>query len=149
MQYMKYQFGRNYKTTSKTDSLPKVFVKMGSMHLARGKNWLGVYDLGNMLKELAYFNGTQSTSINCFARFSKNTNGVVFDYLDDEHGKLYRPILELAEKDKWVLIETKPILELVKNKKLILNNNLKVLITEFDFVLFSPTRSEVKPNYSK
>ena len=96
MKYMKRKFGENYKVALKTDSLPKVFVKMGSMHLARGKNWLGIYDLGNMLKELSYFNGTQSTSINCFARYSQDTDGTVYDYLDEEDGKAYQPILELA-----------------------------------------------------
>lgn len=149
MKYMKQKFGENYKVALKTDSLPKVFVKMGSMHLARGKNWLGIYDLGNMVKELAYFNGTQSTSINCFARYSQDTDGTVYDYLDEEDGKAYQPILELAKKDKWVLIETKPILELVKKKKIELNKNLKILISGFDFILFTPIKTEVKLNYSK
>lgn len=149
MRYMKREFGKNYKIAEKRDSLPKVFVKMGSMHLATGKNWLGNYDLGNMIKEIAYFNGTQSTSINCFARYYKNEDGTIYDYLDDKEGKVYQPILELAKKDKWVLIETKPILEVVKKKKIKLNNDLKILLSGFDFVLFSPTKTEVKPNYSK
>ena len=149
MKYMKRKFGENYQVALKTDPLPKVFVKMGSMHLARGKNWLGIYDLGNMIKELAYFNGTQSTSINCFARYSQDTNGTVYDYLDEEDGKAYQPILELAKKDKWVLIETKPILELAKKKKIKLNKNLKILISGFDFILFTPIKTEVKLNYSE
>jgi len=149
MKYMKRKFGENYQIALKTDSLPKVFLKMGSMHLARGKNWLGIYDLGNMIKELSYFNGTQSTSINCFARFYKNEDGTTYDYLDDEDGKAYQPILELAKKDKWVLIDTKPILEIVKKKKIKLNKDLKILLSGFDFVLFSPTKTEVKPNYSE
>jgi len=147
MKYMKRKFGENYKIASKTDSLPKVFVKMGSMHLARGKNWLGIYDLGNLIKELSYFNGTESTSINCFARYWKDDSGKVYDFLDEEDGKAYKPILELAKKDKWVLIQTKPILEFVKKKKIMLNKNLKILISGFDFILFSPTKTEVKLNF--
>ncbi len=149
MQYMKRKFGENYKLALKTDSIPKVFVKMGSMHIARGQNWLGIYDLGNMIKELSYFNGTESTSINCFARFSQDNSGTIYDYLDDKDGKAYKPILELAKKDKWVLIETKPILELVKKKKIELNSDLKILISGFDFILFTPIRTEVKINYSE
>ncbi len=149
MKYMKRKFGDNYRIALKTDSLPKIFVKMGSMHLARGKNWLGIYDLGNMIKELSYFNGTELTSINCFARYSQNNDGTIYDYLDDEDGKAYQPILELARKDKWVLIETKPILELVKNKKMKLNSDLNVLISGFDFILFTPIKTEVKINYSE
>ena len=149
MKYMKRKFGKNYKIALKTDSIPKVFVKMGSMHIARGQNWLGIYDLGNMIKELSYFNGTESTSINCFARFSQDNNGIIYDYLDDEGGKAYQPILELAKKDKWVLIETKPILELVKKKKIELNSDLKILISGFDFILFTPIKTEVKINYAE
>lgn len=149
MKYMKRKFGENYKVALKTDSLPKVFVKMGSMHLARGKNWLRIYDLGNMIKELSYLNGTQSTSINCFARYSKDIDGTIYDYLDEEDGKAYQPILELAKKDKWVLIETKPILEFSKKKKIELNPDLKILISGFDFILFSPIKTEVKLNYSE
>lgn len=147
MQYMKRKFGENYKIALKTDYLPKIFVKMGSMHLARGKNWLGIYDLGNMIKELSYFNGTLSTSINCFARYSQDNDGTVYDYLDEEDGKAYQPILELAKKDKWVLIETKPILELAKKRKIELNSDLKILISGFDFILFTPIKTEVKLNY--
>lgn len=149
MQYMKRKFGEYYKTASKTTSLPKVFVKMGSMHLARGKNWLGIYDLGNLTKELSYFNGTKSTSINCFARYWKGEDGKVYDYLDEEDGKVFQPILELARKDKWVLIETKPILQLAKKEKMKLPSDLQILISGFDFILFSPTKTEVQPNYSK
>ena len=149
MKYMKRKFGENYRIALKTDSLPKVFVKMGSMHIARGQNWLGIYDLGNMIKELSYFNGTESTSINCFARFSQDKDGTIYDYLDDEDGKAYQPILELAKKDKWVLIETKPILELVKKKKIELNSDLKILISGFDFILFTPIKTEVKINYAE
>jgi hypothetical protein len=149
MKYMKRKFGENYKIALKTDSLPKVFVKMGSMHLARGKNWLRIYDLGNMIKELSYFNGTESTSINCFARYSQDNDGTIYDYLDDEDGKVYQPVLELAKKDKWVLIETKPILELVNKKKIELNSDLKILISGFDFILFTPIKTEVKINYAE
>jgi len=149
MKYMKGNFGENYKIAEKTDPFPKVFVKMGSMHLASGKNWLGIYDLGNLVKELAYFNGTQLMSINCFARYSQDTKGNLYDYLDEEDGKLFQPILELAQKDKWVLIETQPILELVKKRKIDLNTDLKILISGFNFILFSPIKTAVKPNYSE
>lgn len=147
MQYMKRKFGENYKIAERRDSFPKVFVKMGSMHLARGENWLGIYDLGNMIKEVSYFNGTQSTSINCFARYYQNEDGTISDYLNDEDGKAYQPILELAKKDKWVLINTKSVLGIVKKKKIELNKDLKILLSGFDFILFSPMKTEVKPNY--
>lgn len=149
MKYMKLNFGEHYKLAQKTDSLPKVFVKMGATHLANGKTWLGLYDLGTMIKELSYFNGTKSTSINCFSRYSEEVDGKISDYLSEEGGEDFRPILELAKKNKWVLIKTKPILELVKDKKINLNDNLKILISGYDFILFSPIRTQVELNYSE
>ncbi|SFJ39115.1 hypothetical protein [Olleya namhaensis] len=149
MEYMKQQFGSYYNTASKTDTLSKIFIKMGSMHLARGQNWLGIYDLGNLIKELSYLNGTKSTSINCFSRYWKDDKGQVFDFLDEKEGKAYQPLLELAKKDKWVLIETKPILELIKKENIKLNKDLNILISGFDFILFSPTKSVVSLNYSE
>ena len=149
MKYMKRNFGEHYKLAKKADSLPKVFVKMGATHLANGKTWLGIYDLGTMIKELSYFNGTTSTSINCFSRYSEDVDGKVSDYLSEDGGEDFRPILELAEKDKWVLIETKPILEIVKDRKIKLNNNLRTLISGYDFILFSPIRTQVELNYTE
>lgn len=149
MKYMKRNFGKHYKSAQKTDSFPRVFVKMGATHLAYGKTWLGIYDLGTLIKELSYFNGTKSTSINCFSRYSENTDGKVSDYLEEDGGEDFRPILELAEKDKWILIETKPILKFVKDRKIELNNNLKTLISGYDFILFSPIRTQVELNYAE
>lgn len=149
MKYMKWNFGTHYKLAQKSESLPKVFVKMGATHLANGKNWLGLYDLGTMIKELSYFNGTISTSINCFSRYSEENDGKVSDYLDEKSGKVYKPILELAKKDKWVLIETKPILDLVKKRKIDLNNDLNSLISGYDYILFSPIRTQVELNFAE
>lgn len=41
---------------------------MGAMHLGWGRSGLGIYDLGNMLNELAMFNTTRAASINCLSR---------------------------------------------------------------------------------
>tara|TARA_R110001606_G_scaffold8489_1_gene37474 strand:- start:5 stop:1201 length:1197 start_codon:yes stop_codon:yes gene_type:complete len=147
MENMKRNFGVHYRNVQKNISLPKVFVKLGSMHLANGKNWLGIYDLGNMINELAYFNDTKSTSINCFARYSMDVSGNIYDYLEEDGGEDYRLILELAKKDEWILIETKPILKLANIKKVKLNDNLKILISGFDYILFSPTRTQTELNY--
>lgn len=144
---MKRKFGENYSRVSKTDMLPKVMVKMGSMHLARGKNWMHIFDLGTMIKELSYFNGTQSTTINCFTRYTQNKNGTLDDYLEDEDGKALQPLLELAKKAQWTVLETKPILKHIEDKKLLVSKDLKILISGFDIVLFPPVRILVQWNY--
>ncbi|WP_166962271.1 hypothetical protein [Yeosuana marina] len=148
MRYMKQKFGENYFNSLKEDSHPKVVVKMGSMHLATGKNWLNIYDLGNAIKELSYLNGTKSTSVNCFARYWIGDDGKTYDYLNKASGKDYQLVLELAQKNKWVLIDSKPILDLVRKRRIELNKNLQILLSGFDYVLFSPTKTIVKPNFS-
>ena len=59
---MKHLFAEQYRAaTAKGDSLPKVVVKSGALHLYRGlSERTELYTLGNFLSELAIFNGKES-----------------------------------------------------------------------------------------
>ena len=147
MEYMKRNFSNNYKIAQKKDSFPKVLIKMGSMHLGWGKSWLGIYDLGNMINELANYNDTKSVSINCFSRYIEEENGTISDYMSDQEGKKLSLILELATKDSWTLVDNKKIIELTRNRKIKLNNDLNFLLSRYDYILFAPLKTKVKNNY--
>lgn len=147
MEYMKRNFSKNYLTAQKKNSLPKVLIKMGSMHLGYGKSWLGIYDLGNMISELAYFNDTKSVSVNCFSRYIEQENGTIYDYMTDQEGKNLALILELASKDNWTLIDNKKIIELASKRKMKLNNDLIFLLSKYNYILFAPLKTVVKNNY--
>jgi hypothetical protein len=147
MEYMKRNFSNNYKIAQKKDSFPKVLIKMGSMHLGWGKSWLGIYDLGNMINELANYNDTKSVSINCFSRYIEEENGTISDYMSDQEGKKLSLILELATKDSWTLVDNKKIIELTRNRKIKLNNDLNFLLSRYDYILFAPLKTKVKYNY--
>lgn len=147
MEYMKRNFSNNYKIAQKKDDFPKVLIKMGSMHLGWGKSWLGIYDLGNMINELANYNGTKSVSINCFSRYIEEENGTISDYMSDQEGKNLSLILELATKDSWTLVDNKKIIELTRNRKIKLNNDLNFLLSRYDYILFAPLKTKVKNNY--
>lgn len=147
MEYMKRNFSSNYKIAQKKDDFPKVLIKMGSMHLGWGKSWLGIYDLGNMINELANYNGTKSVSINCFSRYIEEENGTISDYMSDQEGKNLSLILELATKDSWTLVDNKKIIELTRNRKIKLNNDLNFLLSRYDYILFAPLKTKVKNNY--
>lgn len=147
MEYMKNRFSEKYRSVSVCHFTPKVFLKMGSIHLGYGKNWLGVYDLGNMIHELAQFNGTKSISLTCFPRYTLNKDGSIEDTMNDEDGVTYYPVLNFAEKDKWVIIDTFPIREIIINKSIELHENLEMLIFHYDFIIFTPTKTNVTPNY--
>jgi hypothetical protein len=147
MEYMKRNFSYNFKIAQKKDSFPKVLIKMGSMHLGWGKSWLGIYDLGNMINELANYNDTKSVSINCFSRYIEEENGTISDYMSDQEGKKLSLILELATKDSWTLVDNKKIIELTRNRKIKLNNDLNFLLSRYDYILFAPLKTKVKNNY--
>jgi hypothetical protein len=147
MEYMKRNFSHNFKIAQKKDSFPKVLIKMGSMHLGWGKSWLGIYDLGNMINELANYNDTKSVSINCFSRYIEEENGTISDYMSDQEGKKLSLILELATKDSWTLVDNKKIIELTRNRKIKLNNDLNFLLSRYDYILFAPLKTKVKNNY--
>lgn len=147
MNYMKRNFSNYYQLALKKEALPKVVIKMGGMHLGRGKSWLSIYDLGNMIYELASFNGTKATSVSCFSRYIEENENETIDYSNDEEGKKLSLILELATKDKWVLIDSNKIIDLAKRRKIILNADLDFLLSKYDYLLFSPKKTKTVPNY--
>lgn len=147
MEYMKRNFSNNYRTAQQDDSLPKVLIKMGSMHLGWGKSWLGIYDLGNLIGELAHFNDTKSISVNCFSRYIEEKNGTIYDYMSDQDGKNLSLILDLASKDNWTLVDNKKIIEVASKRKIKLNNDLTFLISKYNYILFAPLKTLVENNY--
>lgn len=144
--YMKRNFSMYYNSVH-SKRLPKVLIKMGSMHLGWGKSWLGVYDLGNMVNELAMFHNTKSVSINCFSRYLEQDDGTISDFIKDEDGKNYALILELATKDQWVLLNAKKIMDLAKKKRAKLNTDLAFLLSRYEYVLLAPLKTKVLLNY--
>ena len=82
---LKSNFSKYYKKAINNDTLPKVFVKMGAVHLSNGLNSYGYYDIGNMMKELSNFNQTKSTSIICISRYYKGENNEITDDLKSDN----------------------------------------------------------------
>jgi len=62
-QLMKQNFLKYYKTESESQKLPKVIFKMGANHVSKGLNSTNVYDVSNLVSELAIVNGMESTHI--------------------------------------------------------------------------------------
>lgn len=74
---MKSNFVQAYKEAGKNESLPKVFIKLGAVHTARGTSSSGFQEVGNTLYELAKYNGTKSFSVISFARYRIDKKGVL------------------------------------------------------------------------
>jgi hypothetical protein len=146
IQNMKTNFSKYYKSATKKDDLPKMFVKMGAVHLSNGMNNFGYYDLGNLIKELSHFNQTKSTSIKCMPRFYMEDNQVKDDLTEENPINI---ILEKGNKDEWTLIDNGELLNYCYTEKIKLNPELKTEIERFDFILIPPLVNPMKMNFKK
>jgi hypothetical protein len=141
---MKSNFGKTYKSISKSDSIPKIFIKMGAVHLSNGLNSFGYYDIGNMIKELANFNQTKATSIQCLPRFYEENNKIVDDL--NETDILY-PILINAKQSEWALFDTNNFIDYCYKMNIKLSAELKTELNRYDFILIPPVVHNMKNNY--
>ena len=143
--YMKQNFYRQYiQGLNKYRTLPNVFVKMGGMHLGRGASPMEVYDLGNMITELADMNQTASVHILCMNRYYQ-TDKQLEDEIGGGRESAFYPILVQAKKDQWTLIELRPFLKTVfymGKTRHQTNPEMEHLIKSFDYVLIPPVDGE-------
>jgi hypothetical protein len=146
IQYMKTNFSKFYKTAAKKDDLPKMFVKMGAVHLSNGMNNFGYYDLGNMIKELSHFNQTKSTSIKCMPRFYMEDNQIKDDLTEENPINI---VLEKGNKEEWTLIDNTELLNYCYTEKIKLNSEIKTELERFDFILIPPLVNPMKMNFKK
>jgi len=143
---MKTNFSKHYLNATKKDSVPKIFVKMGAVHLSNGLNSFGYYDLGNMIKELSNFNQTKSTSIICMPRFYMEDNQIKDDLNEVNPMNI---ILEKGNMEEWTLIDNEELLNYCYTEKIKLNRELKTEIERFDFILIPPLVHPMKLNLNK
>ena len=146
IQNMKTNFSKYYKSATKKDDLPKMFVKMGAVHLSNGMNNYGYYDLGNMIKELSHFNQTKSTSIKCMPRFYMEDNQIKDDLTEENPINI---VLEKGNKEEWTLIDNTELLNHCYTEKIKINSELRKELERFDFILIPPLVNPMKMNFKK
>ncbi|MBX7174567.1 MAG: hypothetical protein K1X72_26570 [Pyrinomonadaceae bacterium] len=145
--FLKHRFMEFYNQALKTEKMPKVFFKFGAAHVARGRNYVNVFDVGTLASEIADTNGTNSFHIlilaaggeqNKFFPFVGNETdkkkkldpAIVYSYLD------VSPFVFLAERQSWKVIELGPLRPLIGTKSLTnLPSGFADLIFNFDAVL--------------
>ncbi len=143
---MKSNFSTDYKSISRFDSIPKIFIKMGAVHLSNGLNSFGYYDIGNMINELANFNQTQAISIQCYPRFYEEDNKIVDDL--NESDKLYT-ILKNTKQYEWTLFDNNNFIDYCYKLKIKLTEDLKTELNRYDFILIPPVVHNMKNNYKE
>lgn len=138
---MKYLFMREYRLAeSKDKRLPKVFLKLGQIHLIRGLSILNVPSFGNFISEFAKSNGSKSFHL--------------YSYLHNPPGGFraigekswLKPFANVADVKKWTIFDLRPLRAFLYAKKLEVSPGLEKTIYSYDALLLigggSPSTSK-------
>lgn len=140
---MKTNFINYYKRATKKQALPKVFIKLGAVHTARGTSSSGFQEVGNTVYELANYNRTKCFSAISFARYRADTDGKITDEMEPEDGAL----LKYTTRDTWSLIDLKKLEAEGWQGKIKLSNAMKDYIQKYNIMLIPPITKRMLPNY--
>lgn len=130
---MKTLFMLEYRRAQATgDCWPKVLLKLGHYHLIRGRSWSNVLSLGNFISEFAKSNEMDSFHL---AIYNNNASGE-YGVLASSAAPDYKPLADVAAKDKWVIIDLRPLRGYAHGARLAgLNPEMRRVILGFDAVL--------------
>lgn len=149
---MKRHFAEAYRQAQRAgNKQPKVFIKMGSYHTMRGNTPNSVYDIGNMVHEIANLNQTKDLNIGVLGRFFfDNEENKVMDNLDynSQWVKNFTPFYQAAQQDAWTIIDLRKLKYDWINGKYIFNWHLKNRMESFDLLLIPPVDYDPVPNYT-
>lgn len=146
-QWMKNTFMRYYNEAMFRDgSLPKVMFKFGSNHAMRGLTPVHVYDLGNMISELAESKGNESLHIKFTALKGTTYNMLMgpqeFDSTEDYDSRVMEAIGEKANGKEWIMIDLRPLRNIrLKNE----SASFKSTVFGFDYWVIAPAGTPLEP----
>jgi hypothetical protein len=145
---LKRRFMEYYNAALKAQKSPKVFFKFGAGHVMRGRNYVNVFDIGNLASEVAEANGLSSFHILILALGGQQNKFLPFvgneadKRKELDASKVYSyfdvlPFRDIADSTAtWQIVDLRPLRTHLGTKKLgNLPNGLTDLITGFDAVL--------------
>jgi hypothetical protein len=132
-----YTYLKAFQTKYKKN--PKVFLKMGDNHLAKGINMeKQQYDVGNMIYELSKMEGVNFTNIEFVPRMSKDNEGKVVDELEDPNTLYSKFFLKYYDPKKWVVIDLRPMRAFITRTDGTIDENGYDVIKKYDVMVLSP-----------
>ena len=141
--YMKSNFDNYYSLEiSKGKDETKVFVKLGSVHLTKGRSPFGVNDVGKFLQEKASESSEGFLSIRHLSRFR---NGK--DLIGKSGWENVTLLMELGKQDKWTLTDLRPIRTKIQNGELKADKRIAFEIYSYDLLLIPPNDKKSIPNF--
>lgn len=149
--YMKRLFVENYRRFAQQEALPKILIKMGGAHTIRGITYNSVYDIGNLVHELATFNQTNDLNIGFLFRFIEDAEEPA-GYFDNADGnsnwiRQRRPLLLQGQKENWVVIDLRAMKKDMVNRKVWFHRAIRSMIYDQDLIVIPPMDREVQLNY--
>ena len=140
--YMKTNFDSLYAKANRKENRPKVFVKLGGVHLTHGISVFKVNDVGLHLSELGKKNRTGFLSIRHLSTYrdGKNVTG-------KKGWEGLELLMSLGKKDQWTLIDLRPMKLQLKAGNLQAEKKIAFEINNYDLVLIPPNDSKSKMNY--
>lgn len=146
---MKRNFKQDYLAASQTEPLPKVMFKFGGTHMYRGLNPLHSSEIGNLVAELAEWNGTKSVHILIlgvkgteagFAGIGRPSTASPLDLRSDPRADFayLAPMLENMLKDSWTMYDLRTLRGHFGSYGK-LDSELERMIFGYDFLVLIPS----------
>ena len=129
---------------------PKAVFKFGAYHMKRGRSFINVYDVGNLVSELAAANGSRSFHVLAVAAKGTQNTYLPFVGVDADRQKAYdavaafdfmdvKPLVGAALGGSWTLVDLRPVRPLLAARKLgALDRGLEETIWGYDAVVVIP-----------
>ncbi|MEQ9308575.1 MAG: hypothetical protein RLN90_03920 [Balneolaceae bacterium] len=140
--YFKSNFDKGFNRASEQDSMPKVILKMGSYHSGRERSPLNYFDLGNHIQSLSDSLDTKALYLRFLNRYIDGE-----DMMDNENYSISANFMSVGEKDRWTLIDVRPIREQIQAKELTGSEFEIREIINYDYILIMPDDSKVDRHY--
>ena len=150
--FMKETFSSKYKEFEQSDSLPKILIKMGGSHTQRGLTSNKVYDIGNLISELADFNGANDLNIAFMFRYyedEEEPNG----YFDNAEGNskwlnARKPLMLQGKVNEWTVIDLRSLKRAVINNRMKCSSAIYDLLFDVDLIIIPPKSKDIELHYS-
>lgn len=143
-QLMKKQFLSYYRAAEKQQPKPKVIFKFGATHTYRGLSYYQVFDLGNLISELADMNEMGSLHIHFSGikgKAGSSFQGVqTYDSQKDIAPEIWAAIADRAKGEDWIMIDMRPLREKLGRDTL---KPIKSEVFSNDFWIFVPNTQPI------
>ncbi len=146
--YMKKNLVKGFSNLKFDLKKDKMLLKMGGLHTSRGLSLFDISDIGNILSELATFNGNHSLHIGFGSRYYIK-DGKEIDALETPKDRPNRSqdLLQMGKKDKWVIIDLRKLRPAVFSSLFNFNPTIRQTILGKDLYIIAPTDKNPTPNY--